>query len=181
MRALIYFTHPHAFIAPSSLRRRIPRVGRGCCPTVEMRCERPPAAASRAALPLCKGEIALAPLQTRQAALPLVSWKEFASLPLTEGESRRRRQGVAHTAFPQLSNSPVQGGVAARSRKFREATLASRRRGGWFNYRLIGGLNQPPRPLHQGGFAASFVMSRPPRLGPRRGIRLLRLDGTIKA
>src|SRR5262245_12029526 len=57
-----------------------------------------------------------------------------------------------------------QGGVAARSRKFREATLASRRRGGSFNYRLIGGLNQPPRPLHQRRLRDIFldVASTPP-------------------
>src|SRR5688572_33419800 len=57
------------------------------------------------------------------------------------------------------------GGVAARSRRFREATLASRRRGGWFEYRLIGGLNEPPRPLHQRRLRDIFLMSRPPRLG----------------
>jgi len=89
----IYLTHPHGYIAPSSLRRRIPRLG--------------------------------------------------------------------------------QGGVAARSRKFREATLASRRRGGLFNYRLIGGLNKPPRPLHQRRLRGIIldVPSTPP--WPRRGIRFL--------
>src|SRR5262245_60334589 len=107
-----------------------------------------------------------------QCILPLQKGNNIldASSRFIAPSSLRRR-------IPRLG----QGGVAARSRKFREATLASRRRGGSFNYRLIGGLNEPPRPLHQRRLRGIFldVASTPP--WPRRGMRLLRLDGAIKA
>src|SRR5262245_17720684 len=56
--------------------------------------------------PFARGRLHCPPCKRVRPLCRLVSWKELASLPLTEGESRRRRQGVVHTAFPQLSNSP---------------------------------------------------------------------------
>src|SRR5262249_25044923 len=58
-----------------------------------------------------------------------------------------------------------QGGVAATSRKMLRSLLVRSGRGGSFNYRLIGDLNQPPRPLHQRKLRLIFFMSRPPLLG----------------
>ena len=37
-------------------------------------------------------------------------------------------------------------------------------RGGLIHYRLIGGLDEPPRLRRCGGFATSFLMAQPPRL-----------------
>ena len=104
---------------------------------------------------------AVAQLSESGVSDPLPPALRAAALPLCKGinilDASRSRDG-------ELTPRLGQGGVAARSRKFRAATLASRRRGGWFNYRLIGGLNQPPRPLHQRWLRGIFldVASTPP-------------------
>src|SRR5262249_47434576 len=76
------------------------------------------------------------------------------------------RGGALHkksdeSVIPRLG----QGGVAATSRKMLRSLLVRSGRGGSFNYRLIGDLNQPPRPLHQRRLRIIFFMSRPPLLG----------------
>src|SRR5258705_3148901 len=98
--------------------------------------------------------------------------RELDSLAAERRKSVARAEGFC-CRTPLLS----QGGVAARSRRLRAATLASRRRArsasatarsmrsGWFKPRIIGGLNQPPRPLPQRWLRAIFLMSRPPLLG----------------
>src|SRR5688572_29281109 len=90
------------------------------------------------------------------------SWKGISfhlELPYLRMCSPCPRMSVHH-----VSGLYRQGGVAARSRRFREATSASRRRGGWFKSPIIGSLNQPPRPLPIRWLRDFCLRSRPPLL-----------------
>ena len=61
----------------------------------------------------------------------------------------------------------VKAGWLRPSSKRREATLAGRRRGGWFELRIdsSGSLNEPPRPrLSADAFGDILLTARPPRL-----------------
>src|ERR1041385_9510370 len=63
-----------------------------------------------------------------------------------------------------------QGGVDATSTKISRSLLCWSGRGGWFNYRLFGGLIEPPR-LRRSNEASRFLIggaATPP--WPRRGI-----------
>ena len=83
----------------------------------------------------------------------------------------RRTPGKDRASEIPLLASP-QGGVAARSRKLRAATLASRRRGGF----PIEAKGKPPRPLPTGRLRDIFleVASTPPCGDARRGISLFK-------
>jgi hypothetical protein len=62
--------------------------------------------------------------------------------------------------------------VDATSSKISRSHLGGSGRGGWFNYRLIHGLNQPPRLRELMWLREVFLIAQPPLLPPRRGLRL---------
>ena len=74
----------------------------------------------------------------------------------------RRRKGIVPSLAKEGWLRPV--------RKYREASLAGRRRGGSFKVPINRRLNEPPRPLHERWLRAIFldVASTPPL--PRRGL-----------
>ena len=67
----------------------------------------------------------------------------------------------------KFSGSPFlsKGGVAATSTKMLRSLLGWSGRGGWFNNRLFGGLNEPPRLRRLRRLREILLMAQPPLLG----------------
>src|SRR5215471_3019250 len=78
------------------------------------------------------------------------------------------------TSFQRSDSPPWQGGVDATSGKMPRSLLVWSGRGGLFHYRLIGGLDEPPRlrPLRRLRIFLLMGAATPP--WPRRGICVLK-------
>ena len=127
-------------------------------------CERPPAGRfAPAAVPLCEGDTARRYSRFQRLDICLIEPTQALSVPLTEGDTELwsfRCKSLARGESPPWRR---RGGCAIN--QMPRSLISRRRRGGSFKLPILRRLNEPPRPLQQGGFAAFLLMSRPPLLG----------------